>query len=370
MPSNPEVLKTTVDLDRVQVPEDVLALKIVDLVSTLPRAVIYQENIQRLKMAIRLDLDFDTLSISTRTGLILFHGATDEQMESESQNDGDIIGLKDIRMWLRFCAAVEDQSECERMGSFEMDDLKEIAHKIVHPADPYNPVARSSVKKIVEDCHRRFLGVSYPIDAVISVLERLRDREYISQNMGHLKGSEGHVTLKILWRALHTLVPENERDGEWKDEIMYRFILPLHRLLHPGILKDRLYDDLKRFRDDYGAAHPPSVIYPFLKTLPREEQIQHWVTVLDAVYDRFGYYYAVVNNEYLRPLDHFPGILPEVDARVARNKDPSTRKLSEPLDFEADDADKVNGWATLSEMKDWEDWVAGRASKKRKIGDA
>ncbi|KAM7221527.1 hypothetical protein V8F06_003099 [Rhypophila decipiens] len=353
-------------------------------------AVMTNKNRQRLEMAKKLRLDFSTISISDETGLILFHGATDEQMNSEYQRYethgdvickayGDVIGLKDYLMWSEFLDEIPEEEYRRRL---ETNDLTDIAKAIGYSSwcsRHFEPVARLDVKKSVETAHMRFVDIACPVDAVISVIDGSENTPecYDLNSFGNchtstvrLKESNGTglVTIRILRQALRAINPyaneENVWQETWEDEIRYKVINPLKGSIGTGYIMEKLWGRLERIRDKYLATGPSSIIYRFLDTLPREERIQYWVTIIDATHKKFGYY-PEVKKDYIYPRD----IWPEVEGQLSYHKDPVTTQAAEnedsaKVDDETSDSDPSSGEEDEGESD------SGRTSKKRKVGDA
>ncbi|KAM7196301.1 hypothetical protein V8F33_006210, partial [Rhypophila sp. PSN 637] len=310
-------------------------------VSEAAVAFMAKKNRQRLEIAKKLLLDFNRLSISDKTGLILFHGATDEQLDSEYERYetyGDItygayknVRFKDISMWFKFLDTVPEEKYRRRL---EMDDLIDIAKAIRKSwkhSRHFPPVARLYVKKAMENAHMRFVNIAYPVDAVISVLEGMENTpecyDFNSSANGHASterfrfnesNGTGLVTIGILRQALCAFNPyAKEEDGaweeKWEEEIEYKVITPLRRYIGGG----------------------------------------------------FGYY-PEAKKDYM-----YPGhdLWPEVEAQLSYHKNPATTQASENEDSATGDG-KTNDSDSSSDEEDDSESDSRRTSKKREVGDA
>ncbi|KAK4216340.1 hypothetical protein QBC37DRAFT_455537 [Rhypophila decipiens] len=241
---------------------------------------------------------------------------------------GERIGLRDLVMWKQFLSGVGKDPEAQKLPDLIISDLKQLASRILGPKHDWP--TQLDIKMAVEKAHIRFITTAYPIDAVLFVLHDML-RWDISKTMDaslgpivsgrFIQGSgEGRVTIQMVRDALGSLVPPGRSSIEWMTTVD-TFITPLERKIQVwrvGMLHNRL----QALRCEKLAWSAPSAIFQYLAHRSRDENIDHWVRVLDYAYEKFGHYRFEMNYEkhyeYLDPVDF--NVWRPVILRLERNK--------------------------------------------------
>ena len=276
-------------LDQVKNPEGLMDMDIEDVIPKVWLAFMWRKNQARLEQARQLNPDLQTMSISKKTSLVLFHSLTDKEMEPQHSGNGGGFKARDLAMWKRSMDNEKGHEKNYQLG------LGSIARDIVEDG---RGIRQYQLTDRVTEAYRVFIRASYPLDVVLSILKpRVSSARWFGGNdMGNWLKESAQTGLITIGKVRESLgiccpfEPGSEDLIDWHEATIQPIISSLERFTKSGATTPVAYGRLETIRNDCIPSEPLAIIQEYLGTLPEVEQVDYWARLLDYIQAEIGEY--------------------------------------------------------------------------------